>query len=50
MKIDCKRQSYSLYISYSNSVKWHVIYTISKRDLYDHYDGDMSQKDIKQVK
>ena len=48
MKIDCKR--HSLYISYSNSVKWHVIYTISKRDLYDDYDENMSPEDIKQVK
>ena len=40
MEIDCTwhnpyRKSYSLFILECNSVKWHVIYTISKRDLYD---------------
>ena len=44
--IDC-----TWYNTYRNSsVKWHVIYTISKRDLYDDYDENMSPEDIKQVK
>ena len=38
MEIDCTwHNTYrnSLFILDSSSVKWHVIYTISKRDLYD---------------
>ena len=39
-----KQKCYSLFILECNSVKWHVIYTISKRDLYDDLDEDVSKK------